>query len=174
MYVLSQIFVVVSGILFALSYLTKKKALLLILNVFNNIFFGTHFLLLKSSTAAYSVFLTILFLIAIYFIEKYNKEKFYFIVTIFCSLVLIIISIITWDGPLSLMPTISVLLTFVGSALKHTLTVKLFYFVSTVLNTIFMFIIASYFGFGVNIAILITAVFGIVKEIITIKNKQKV
>lgn len=174
MYILSQILVVISGILFALSYLTKKKSLLLLLNVFNNLFFGCHFLLLKSFTAAYSVFLTIAFFITIYLLEKYKKEKFSFVVVIISLLILIPITVFTWGGMLSLMPTIAVLITFVGSGFKSTLTVKLFYFVSTTLNTIFMFIIHSYFGFGVNVCILIAAIIGIIKEIHLIKNKSHV
>lgn len=173
MYILSQVFVVISGILFALSYLTKKKSLLLILNVVNNLFFGCHFLLLKSFTAAYSVFLIIVFLIAVYVMEKYKKEKFSFIAVVITSMILIPITIFTWDGLLSLIPTIAVFLTFVGSGFKNTLTVKLFYFVSTVLNTIFMFIIHSYFGFGVNICILITALIGIIVQIKNLKNVSK-
>ena len=126
MYILSQIFVVISGIFFAATYLTKRKSLLLILNVTNNVFFGCHFLLLKSFTAAYSVFLTIAFLIAVYLLEKFKKEKFSFVCVIVASIILTIITVFTWDGILSLMPTIAVLSTFIGSAFKHTLTVKSF------------------------------------------------
>ena len=174
MYVLSQVFVVISGILFAISYIVKKKSLILTINVANNIFFATHFLLLKSYTAAYSVFLTIGFLISIFLLEKYNKEKYKILTTIIFSLILIPITILTWDGPLSLIPTISILITFIGSLIKPTLIVKLFYFTSTVMNSVFMFIIHSYFGFGVNIAILITAIIGIILQIKNVKQTKKV
>lgn len=165
MYVLSQIFVVMSGILFATTYLTRKKTILLILNIFNNILFGTHYLLLKSYTAGYSVLLTILFLIAIYFLERYEKEKFTFIVSIACSLILIPITILTWSSPLSLVPAIAILLVFVGSLFKNLLIVKLFYFTSTSINTVFLFLVKSYFGFAVNLIILTVAIIGIISQI---------
>lgn len=172
MYILSQIFVVISGLFFASSYLIKKKSLILIVNVCNNVFFALHFLLLNSLTAAYSVFLTIGFMIAIYLLEKYQKEKYKIIATIIFSLILIPITYLTWDGFLSLMPTIAILITFIGSIFNNTLTVKLCYFVSTVMNSIFMFIIHSYFGFGVNLAILITAIVGIVMQIKNLRNNK--
>lgn len=174
MFILSQIFVVISGILFAISYLTKRKGLLLVINVFNNLFFGLHFLLLNSFTAAYSVFLTLIFLVVIYIFEKTNKEKFNYLIATIFSIILIPISIFTWNGALSLMPAIAIFITFVGTVLKNTLTVKLFYFTSTILNTIYMFIIHSYFGFGVNILILITAIIGIIQQFKQQKTNKKV
>lgn len=172
MYILSQIFVVISGILFAASYLIKKKESILIINIFNNLFFSTHFLLLKSYTATITNFLTIFFLLAIYFVEKKKKGNLNFIIVSIFSLILIPITISTWDGIVTLLPLSASLLFFLASALKNTLAIKMVYFISTISNTIFMFIIHSYFGFGVNICILITAVVGIIKELINIKNKK--
>ncbi|MBQ9795719.1 MAG: YgjV family protein [Clostridia bacterium] len=171
MYILSQISVVLSDALFASTYIVKKKNILLILNVLNNFFFGIHFLLLKSITAAYSVFLTIVFLIAIYLLERFKQEKFSFIISILCSICLIVITIFTWDGALALLPVIGIFLVFVGTLFKNTLLVKCFYFISTVLNTIYMFFIHSYFGFALNLVILAIAIFGIINHIRT-QNKK--
>ena len=165
MYILSQIFIVISGILFALSYLFEKKGLILIINVFNNLFFAIHFLLLKSFTASYSVFVIAFFLIIIYFLDKYNKKHYKLLSLIIALILVIIISIFTWESALSLLPICATTFNLVGTILNKTLTVKLFYFFGTVLNTIFMFIITSYFGFGINIAILIVGAVGIINHL---------
>lgn len=122
-------------------------------------------MLLKSFTAAYSVFLTILFLIVVHLLEKYKKEKYTFIASIICSAILVPISIFTWSSTLSLIPAVAILFVFIGSTLKNLVAVKLSYFISTILNTIFMFIIHSYLGFALNCLVLIIAIIGIMKQI---------
>jgi hypothetical protein len=130
-------------------------------------------LLLGGFTASLAVVLSILFLFTIYLIEKYKKEKFSFIASIVFSLLLIPITIFTWQNALSLLSVIASLLIFVGTALKNTLTVKLFYFVSTILNATYMLILHSYFGFATSLIIISVAIVGIFKEIKT-QRKQKV
>ena len=165
MFVLSQVFVIISGIIFAISYLFRKKEIILILNVVNNIFFAIHFLVLKSFTASYSVFVIALFSIVIYFIEKYNKEQFQLLFLIISTILICIISIFTWEGPFSLMPTCASISTLIGTVLNKTLIVKFFYLASTILNTIYLFIIHSYFGFAINIGILVIGIVGIINQI---------
>lgn len=169
MYVLSQVFVVISGILFAISYFLKRKWLILLVNIFNNLFFATHFLLLKSFTAAYAVLLVGFFLAAVYFLEKFGKEKFIPTVLIVTLPVLFVISFFTWSGFISLMPIIANLSTLIGTTTKNSLFVKLFYLTSTILNTIFMFIIHSYFGFATNLVIVTVGTVGIINHIRTLK-----
>ena len=161
MFVLSQIFIVISGILFALSYLLKKKGLILIVNFFNNVFFATHFLLLKSFTASYTIFVIAFFLVAVYYLEKHKKQKTIFLALAISLVLVLIISCFTWENILSLIPATASALTLIGSIIKKPLLVKLFYLTSTMLNTIFMFVIHSYFGFAINIGILVVAFVGI-------------
>ena len=173
MYILSQIFVIVSCVLFAMSYLTKRKSIILILGILNNLFFGAHFLLLKSYTASCTVFLTIIFLVVVYFVEKFQKEKYSFVVTIIFLLALIPISIFTWDGTISLFPTFGTIMFFTGTAFHKTLVVKIFYAISNITNTIFMFLIHSYFGCVSNLVIIAFGIYGIVREIQIINNSKK-
>lgn len=172
MYALSQVCIVFSEIFFGLTYLTKKKSILLTFNVINNAFFGIHFLMLRSVTAAFSVFLTILFLIAIYILEECKKEKFTFVASIICTIALIPITIFTWTSALALLSVFAILLVFVGTLFKNLVLLKLFYFASTILNTIYMFIIHSYFGFALNLVVLTVAICGIIKQIKLEKTKQ--
>ncbi len=174
MFILSQIFVVISCILFSISYLTKKKSLILILGISNNLFFGSHFLLLKSYTASCTVFLSIVFLIAVYFLEKAKKEKFTYLLTIAFIIALIPISIFTWEGILSLFPTFGTLIYFTGTSFHKTLVIKIFYAISNISNTIFMFLIHSYFGCISNMVIVAFGIYGIVREIQIIHKAKKV
>ena len=169
MFITSQILVVISGILFGASYLTNKKNILLILNIANNIFFGAHYLFLGELTAGYSVYLTVLFYIAIYLLEKFKKERFNYIVSIVSLIALAIITWLTWANALSILPVIGIAIVYCCTILKNILLIKIFNFISCLLSTTFMLIIHSYFGVCVNIVILITAIVGIVRTILKFK-----
>ena len=173
MYILSQIFAVLSCGFYSAAYLAKKKHWIVILNTLNKLCLATHFLLLKGYTATLAVFLSILFLATMFIIEKYKKQKFSYIVSIIFSFLLIPITIFTWQNAYSLLSVAATLLIFVGTALTNTLAVKLFYFISTISNAIYMLILHSYFGFATSLIILTMAIIGIVKEIQT-RRKQKV
>lgn len=172
LYVLSQISVVLSCLIYGASFFVRKKHLLLLCNIANNFFFGLQYLLLFQLSSALSIFLAIAFFIITYYLEKHNKSKFTPLVSIMGVLLLIVISVLFWNGPLSLLPTIATSLVFIGTIFAQTLEIKLFYLVSTFLNVSFMFIIHSYFGVACNIVIIITAIIGIIKEIS--KRKKKV
>ena len=172
MYILSQIFAVASCGFYSATYLAKKKSLIVILNTLNKLCLGIHFLLLGGFTASLAVFLSILFLITMYFVEHFKKEKYALLISIIFSLLLIPITILTWQNAMSLFSDVATLLVFVGTAFKNTLCVKLFYFVSTILNATYMLIIHSYFGFATSLIILTTAIIGIIKEIKTRKQKS--
>ena len=163
MFVASQILAVFAGVVFALSYFAKKKNILLILSILNNIFFGTHYLLLGGFTAAYVIYLTIAFLIGIYFLEKFNKENFNFIVASLSSIFAIVITILTWQGAnLSILPLIAILFVYVGCTFKNVHVVKIFNLLSTITTTINLIMMKSYFGIAQNVIILILAVVGII------------
>lgn len=172
MYILSQIFAVISCGFYSAAYLAKKKNAIVVLNTLNKLCLATHFLLLGGFTASLAVVLSIFFLITMYIIEKYNKQKFSYIASIIFSLLLIPITILTWKNTYSLLSVNASLLIFVGTAFKNTLHVKLFYFASTISNAVYMLIIHSYFGFATSLIILTIAIVGIVKEIKT-RREQK-
>ena len=71
------------------------------------------------------------------------------------------------------MPIFANLLTLVGTIIKNPLYIKFFYLAATVSNTIFMFIIHSYFGFGINLVILTIGIVGIINHIKTTKKFSK-
>ena len=170
MYILSQIFAVISCGFYSATYLAKRKSTIVILNTLNKLCLATHFLLLGGFTASLSVVLSILFLITMFILEKFNKQHHLYLASIVFSLLLVPITVLTWQNAFSLLSVLASLLIFIGTALKTTLYVKLFYFVSTICNATYMLIIHSYFGFATSLIILTVAIIGIVKEI---KIKQK-
>ena len=172
MYILSQIFAVLSCAFYSAAYLAKNKNAVVVLNTFNKLCLATHFLLLKGYTASLAVLLSILFLITMYIIEKCQKQQFSFVASIIFSLLLIPITIFTWQSAYSLLSVAASLLIFVGTALHNTLSVKLFYLVSTIANAIYMLILHSYFGFATSLIILTFALIGIIKEIKSRKQKS--
>lgn len=170
MFVLSQVFVVFAGIAFALTYFLKTKNNILIFSVINNIFFGTHYLLLNQPTAAYTVYATIAFLIIIYFLEKYNKSKFNLLTAISFSLLSILITYQTWQGLISLIPFVAIVLSYFACVFKKVYLIKLFNLFSCMTTTVNLILIKSYLAIAQNLIILILGVIGIV---LTFKDMKK-
>ena len=173
MYILSQIFAVLSCGFYSATYLAKNKSRIVVLNTLNKACLATHFLLLGGFTAALAVVLSILFLITMFIIEKNNKQKYSYIASTIFSILLIPITILTWQSAYSLLSVLASLLIFTGTAIKNTFTVKLFYFVSTISNAIYMLILHSYFGFATSLIIITIAIIGIIKEIKSRRSQQK-
>jgi len=172
MFVLSQVFVAFAGVAFASTYFLKSKNNILILSVINNIFFGTHYLLLKQFTAAYTVYATILFIVVIYLLEKYNKAKYNLFTAILFSLLSIFITIKTWQGLISLIPFIAIVLSYLACVFKNVYLIKLFNLFSCMATTINLILIKSYLAIAQNLIILILGIIGIILTFKDSKHKK--
>lgn len=174
-YIISQVLVCIADVLYVVSMLTKKKISLVMFLLFSDILFASHYLLLEGGlTGAATILVDVVYLVIMYLLEKYNKTKFNLLTTIIAIAVTIILSILTWETALSLLPMFSMLIYLFTMIFKNLVIVKSGALVRNTLNVIYMFLIASYFGAGLEIALMGSAIVGIIINWKHNKNKQSV
>ena len=170
MYILSQILVGLADLLYVFSMLTKKKLGLLLFLLFSDILFALHYLCLNALTGCITIFIDVAFLIATFLIEKFGNKKYTPIAVALAMLGTIITCIFTWIGPISLLPLFSMLIYLAGMIFSNIVFVKLGAMCRNILNIVYMILIASYVGAGLEFVLMVSAITGI---IINIKNKKK-
>lgn len=90
MYILSQILVVLSDLIFIISMLNKKKKNIVFFLIVSNILFAAHYLCLHSFIGAGIECIEIVFLISLNLLEKKDKSQY----NIYLSIITIIVTII--------------------------------------------------------------------------------
>lgn len=163
MYILSQIFVVIADILFVCSMLSKRKINIVLFLCVSDILFATHYLLLGNGlTGSAVILLDAVFLLVLCTLERRNKTKFTLPATIITMFITVVLSLLTWQGALSLFPTFSMLIYLAGMIFTNTVFVKAGVLVRNILNIIYLFILSSYVGAVLEIMLMISAIVGIV------------
>lgn len=170
MYILSQILVGLADLLYVFSMLTKKKTGLLLFLLFSDVLFALHYLCLNALTGCITIFIDVVFLIVTYLIEKFGNKK-YTPIAVVCAMIgTIIACIFTWIGPISLLPLFSMLIYLTGMIFSNIVFVKGGAMCRNILNIVYMLLIASYVGAGLEFALMVSAIVGI---ILNVKNKKK-
>lgn len=171
LYIISQILVCIADLFYVVSMFAKKKIHLVTFLFVSDVLFASHYLLLKGGlTGALTISLDCVYLVAMYLLEKYNKTKYNLIATIIAMIATIVLSVVTWQGAISLLPMVAMLCYLTTMIFTNIVIVKLGSFLRNLLNIIYMFLIASYFGAGLEIVLMISAIVGIVLDI---KRKKK-
>ena len=161
MYLLSQILVCVADLFYVFSMLNKNKKGLVFYLIISDILFAGHYLCLGGFTGAATILVDVVYLAIMFVLEKKGKTKYNIYVTICAMLIVIILSILTWNTALSLMPMFSMLIYLTTMIFSNVAIVKVGALVRNTLNVIYMFILASYFGAGLEICLMISAIVGI-------------
>lgn len=170
MYILSQILVGLADLLYVFSMLTKKKTGLLLFLLFSDILFAMHYFCLGALTGSITIFIDVAFLIVTYLIEKFGNKK-YTPIAVVCAMIgTIITCVFTWAGAISLLPLFSMLIYLTGMIFSNIVFVKSGAMCRNILNIVYMLLITSYVGAGLEFVLMISAIIGI---IINIKKKQK-
>ena len=170
MYILSQIFIVIADIFYVFSMFSKKRLPLLLFLLLSDLFCSAHYLLLGKPTGGIIIFIDSAFLVVTYLIERFGNKK-YTPIAIACAITATILTcIFTWSGPITLLPVCAMTIYLSGLLFQNIIIVKSCTICRTTLNLIYMFLIASYFGGALSIALVIFAVIGI---IINFKDKKK-
>lgn len=163
MYITSQVLVSISDVIYILSMFTKKKLSFMIMLFISDILFSLHFFFLSGGlTGAIVILFDAVYLAVMYFLEKFNKTKYNLSFTL-CSIVICVcLSLITWQGALSLLPMFAMVTYLIAMIFKNIIVTKLGSFSRNLFNVIYMFIIGSYLGAWFGVAIMISAVVGII------------
>lgn len=173
MFILSQILVCIADLFYIISMLNKKKKGLVFYLIISDILFASHYLCLQGYTGAATIFVDVVYLAIMYILEKKDKTKYNTIVTIGAMAITIILSILTWGGAISLLPMFSMLIYLTTMIFSNVVIVKSGALIRNCLNVIYMFILASYFGAGLEICLMFSAIVGIFLNIKDKKQKQE-
>ncbi len=164
MYILSQILVVLSDLLFMVSMLNKKKKNLVFFLIVSTILFAAHYLCLGGYTGAGVECIEIVFLISMYLLEKKDKLQYNIYLSIITIILTIIVSILTWNTWISVFPMLAMIIYLFSMMFTNVIIVKLGSFIRLTLNGVYLLLIKSYFGAVLTVAILICTIIGIVND----------
>ena len=170
MYILSQILVCIADLFYIISMLNKKKKGLVFYLIISDILFASHYLCLKGYTGAATICVDVAYLAIMYLLERKEKTKYNTPVTLGAMAITIALSILTWSGAISLLPMFSMLIYLTTMIFSNVAIVKAGALTRNCLNVIYMFILASYFGAGLEICLMISAIVGI---ILNLREKKK-
>ena len=111
-YILSQVAIIIATLIYALSYCTKNKKLVLILNMASIVFYVLEYMLLKSYMAA-AMKMVAWGRILWFFINDKNGKKQDYVSLIVSCMVFVILSIFTYSHPMDLLSLVaSVIFTY--------------------------------------------------------------
>ena len=158
-YIISQILTVIADIFFLTGMLGKNKKWLLVCLICSNALFSTHYFLLNAFTGAYILMADTVFLIISFFLSKRNDELLFYISLMFVA-ICAIITYLTWNGPISLLPLIGMSTYFLLMGIKRLYISKLGGAARNLCNIIYMFLITSYIGASLEIVLFISAITG--------------
>lgn len=164
MYILSQILVVLSDIACIVSMLNKKKKNVVFYLAISTILFAAHYLCLGGWTGAIVGFVEVVFLIVMYILEVKGKTQYNVYISIGTMIITVVLSIITWDTWISVLPMLAMIVYLTGMVFKNIVIVKSGTFIRLTLNGIYMLLLKSYFGAGLTIVLLIATIVGIIKD----------
>ena len=170
MYIFSQILVVIADSFFVGSMFSKKKSWLVVFLFCSDVIFASHYLCLGGLTGATTIFIDAAYLVVMFILEKYNRTKYNLIPTISTMILMVLSTMLTWQGPISLLPLFSILIYLTGMIFTNLVFVKSGAMIRNLLNACYMFLIASYIGASLELCLMISALVGIV---LTIKNNTK-
>lgn len=135
----------------------------------SNILFATHYLLLGGLTGAIIVYIDALYLLVSFILNKKNITKFNLPLTFITMACVIAMAVVTWQGAISLLPMFSMLSYLTAMLFNNVIIVKCGAFLRNTLNVVYMLILTSYLGAGLEICLMISAIVGIV---LNYKNKK--
>lgn len=170
MYILSQVLVCIADLFYVISMLNKNKKGLVLYLIISDILFASHYLCLGAWTGAGTIFVDVVYLVIIYILERKQKTKYNIYVTLGAMIITILLAILTWDTAFSLLPMFSMLIYLTTMIFTNVVIVKTGALIRNALNVIYMFILASYFGAGLEICLMISAIIGI---ILNVKKKKE-
>lgn len=175
-YIISQVLAVISYIFLALTFIVKGRYKLLFFKMFSAGFISLSYLLLQGYTGVainlFVIFRTIVILLANKYQQK-NKILDYIIIIVL-SLLVILITIFTYESLFSILLGLSSFITNFALWQKNVLVYRILGLVSTVLSITYTIFKTSYLAAICQGIIIICIVVKLVLIIIDIKKQKKV
>lgn len=164
MYILSQVLIALSDLACIVSMLSKKKKNIVLFLIVSTILFSVHYICLGAWTGASIGFVELVFLIIMYILEIKDKAKYSIYLSIATMIITVVLSIVTWDTWYSLLPMIAMIIYLATMMFKNVIIVKSGAFIRITLNSVYMFLLKSYFGAGLSVLILVFTIVGLVRD----------
>ena len=171
-FLLAQIFIGISALLYGLSLLLKQKTKLLFLQIISSCFFVTQYFLLEAYIGGIVAGLEMLRSVVFYFIDKkFNTNKIRITAcVIFCVLGLVG-AIFTWESWFSILPLLGLLAVTTCLGFKNVVSLKIACIFSALCAFAYMIFYKSYFGCATQIFIAVIGISGLI--VYLIKNKKQ-
>ena len=126
--------------------------------------FVLHYIFLGGWTGAAIGAVELVYLILMYVLEATGKTKYNIWLSLATMIATVTLSILTWANWFSLLPMIGMIEYLITMMFKNVIIVKSGTFVRIALNAAYMFLLKSYFGAALSVAILVFAIVGIVRD----------
>lgn len=162
-YILSQIFAIINYATLIFSYQVKDNRKVLILGAIGCTFSAISFFLLNAYTGCVMAFLAVFRNIAFMIDKKYNQSKNFFAFQFFLTLI-IVVTIPTYDGLLSLLPVVATTLYTLSVWIDNTEVYKYLGIPIEVCWLSYHIYLVSIFGIIFEIILFIFVIRGIVKN----------
>ena len=159
--------VVLGGVMF----LSTKRKQILTVKLISELFSFANMILLGQFTGAALIVLNIGRSVVFYHREDKKWAQSYIWLFVFLGITLIS-PIMTWAGPISLLPAFGSALACIGYYMKHPLAMKCFILPGITLWLIYTFLGANYAPAIANVLAIISLTIGIVREMQKIREKR--
>ena len=124
MYILSQVLIGIADILYVGSMLQKRKLGLISFLFISDILVALHYLCLDALTGSIIIFIDATFLLVSFLLAKFKKDKYNFWAVITAITAVIVTTILTWVGPISLLPMFAIVTYLIGMIFKNVIFAK--------------------------------------------------
>lgn len=121
----------------------KKKSHILELQIIASLFYAVHYGMLSAMSAVVVTIISIARLLTIYLIERKGKEVPLFVLVIFI-LILVIAGVMTYEGPISMLPIIITMIYTYSTWQKDTKVIRGLFLVTGMLWITYNFSVGSY------------------------------
>ncbi len=164
-YILSQIFICLGLSALGASYFVKNYKIVTILCIICAVLAAIGYALLGATTAIFLNALGVVSYIFFYIFKIKNKENpFYFILILWTAT--IINGVLTFTGPVSLIPTIASLFFYYSVWQKNTLVYRVIGVLASVAYVFYNLLYKSYFGAILQVVLFVFALVGLIYYLI--------
>ena len=172
-YILSQVLVVVSSLIYSISMLLPNKRGLLYMQIFSSSLCALHYFLLSAYIGGIVSALDSIRIVTFYFIDKKNNTDINRKIACASFIIIGLIgSYFTWESWFSIFPVISLIIVNTALALQNLKVLKISLNISILFVIAYMIFIKSYFGMATQIVVFVIGVIGAIRDIIN-TNKTK-
>lgn len=164
-YVLSQIVIVISYVFFVRTYYTTSRRKILLYGMIANLFMGASYMFLAAwSGLAMALIAVLRSIIFAKYIDDNAKKQRDILILLGFYIVAVIFETITYDGPLSLLPMLAVIIYTFAVWQKKASLYKILGILVSIIWIVYNIYVNSAFGIVLESIMVIFAIIGILKD----------